>query len=1535
MEEALEMARAKDTKERMAGVERLYELLEASRKSLSSSEVTSLVDCCLDLLKDNNFRVSQGALQSLASAAVLSGEHLKLHFNAIVPAVVDRLGDSKQPVRDAARRLLLTLMEVSSPTIIVERTGSYAWMHKSWRVREEFARTVSSAIGLFASTELPLQRVILPPMLNDSNHGVREAAILCIEVKDINARLEKIEPKISSSNGLAGSLAPGEMKSASLGQKKNSPKAKSSTRETSLVTTFYYTSRKFLAVELVSLAFLLVHILMDSQIGESDATERPIDPVKVYSEKELIREIEKIVLTLVPEKDWSIRIAAMQRVEGLVFGGDDLIGCIGCGWEISKDRSTDAPIAASLCSIFEKDLTTSPCSIYEKDHVEGRFCCRGHLSKCSSLRSACARANALVIERYEVLVSPWLDNIRLIEQANCTPFSSPLINDVIDTKQACHLLNLLSKELLGDFEACAEIFIPVLFKLVVITVLVIAESADNCIKTMLRNCKVARVLPRIANCAKNDRGAALRARCCEYALLILEYWADAPEIQRSADLYEDLIKCCVADAMSEVRSTARTCYRMFTKTWPERSRTLFLSFDPVIQRIINEEDGGMHRRYASPSLHERGLQMSRTSSQTPTPSNLPGYGTSAIVAMDRSASLPAGTSLSSGLLLPQTKSLGKGTERSLQNVLHASKQKVTAIESMLRGLDISEKHNSSTLHSTSLDLGVDPPSARDPPFPPAVPASNHLTYSELADSTASSMTKGSNHNGGLLLFNLITTQTQALNDPSKLSYLINLTTEPLSALSLSYTSKRAPERLHERSSIEENFDIRAAKQYMNTHMDRQYVETPYKDSSFRDSHNNYIPNFQRPLLRKHLSGRVSASSRNSFDDSQLSLGEMSSYMDGPASLYDALTEGLGPSSDWCARVAAFNYLQTLLQQGPKGILEVTQSFEKVMKLFFQHLDDPHHKVAQAALSTLADIIPACRKPFESYMERILPHVFSRLIDPKELVRQPCSTTLEIMSMTYGIDSLLPALVRSLDEQRSPKAKLAVIEFATSSFNKHAMNSEGPGNSGMLKLWLAKLTPLVHDKNTKLKEAAITCIISVFNHYDSPSVLNFILSLSVEEQNSLRRALKQYTPRIEVDLMNFLQNKKERQRPKSFYDPSDVIGTSSEEGYTAISKKSHFLGRYSAGSIDSDSGRKWSSTQESTQITGSIGQAASDETHEHFYQNLETGCNSEVFSSENKHQKYNANATDENLGSMRSLQENMDHSISLESSLSTPCLDINGLENSDYLGVTGFRLGNGAPEVDLNHEKLTAVKINSTPDSGPSIPQILHQISNGNDESSSASKCGALQQLVEASMANDHSIWTKYFNQILTVVLEVLDDSDSSIRELALSLIVEMLRNQKDTMEDSVEIVIEKLLHGMKDMIAKVSTEAERCLTIVLSQYDPFRCLTVIVPLLVSEDEKTLATCINCLTKLVGRLSQEDLMAQLPSFLPSLFDAFGNQSADVRKTVVFCLVDIYIMLGKAFLPYLEGLNSTQLRLVTIYANRISQARTGAGIDSNHG
>uniref|UniRef100_I1PMV6 TOG domain-containing protein n=2 Tax=Oryza TaxID=4527 RepID=I1PMV6_ORYGL len=1476
MEAALEAARAKDTKERLAGVERLHEALDAAarQRGLTAGEVTALVDTCMDLIRDANFRVAQGGLQALSAAAVVAGDHFKIHLNALVPAAVERLGDGKQPVREAARQLLITLMEVSSPTIIVERAGSYAWTHKSWRVREEFVRTVATAVGLFASTELPLQRVLLSPVLqlmNDSNQSVRDAAIYCIEemythmgsqfheelqrhnlppymLREINSRLERIEPKVPTSDGNIMQYKAVESRSVSVNPKRGSPRTKSTPRESTLFG------------------------------GDTDITEKPVEPVRVHSEKELLREFEKIAATLVPEKDWSVRIAAMQRIEALVYGG-----------------AIDYPSFLMLLKQLVPPLST----------------------QLSDRRSSIV-------------------------------------------KQACHLLNVLSKELLGDFEPCAELFIPMLFKLVVITVLVIAESADTCIKTILRNCKVSRILPRIADTAKNDRSAVLRARCCEYALLILEYWADAPEIQRSADLYEDLIKCCVADAMSEVRATARSCYRLFAKTWPERSRRLFMSFDPAIQRTINDEDGGVHKRYASPSLRERVVQPSRSLSHASGTSAL-GYGTSAIVAMDKTAAISSDSSFSSNTLrLSQSKTVGRSSERSLESVLNSSKEKVSAIESLLKGVSISDRQNISATRSTSLDLGilfsmikkisflfpfnpsagVDPPSSRDPPVPLAATASNHLSLqnSALLDSSVPSTINASARNGGSRLLESMTTQL-GTRERSRSPYLGNISSESMTSLSLPFP-RRSLERPQEGGRMDEGSDIRSTRRFPQT---QNYVDMPYRDAIHRDSHNNHVPNFQRPLLRKQVMSRASASIRHSFDDSQVQSGDVSGYTDALASLNDALSEGLSPSSDWVVRVSAFEFIRNVLQQGQRGIQEITQNFEKVMKLFFRHLDDPHHKVAQAAFSTLAELIPACKKPFESYVERILPYVFSRLIDPKELVKKPCSSTLDVVGRTYAIDMLLPALVRSLDEQRSPKAKLAVLEFANKSFSKYTVDSEGYSNSGFLKLWLSKLAPLVHEKNAKLKEASISGIISVYSHFDSTAVLNFILNLSVEEQNLLRRALKQYTPRIEVDLVNYLQSKKDRPRPKS-YDQADY-GTSSEDGYALASKKSYPFGRYSSSSLDAEGGKWMNSVQESTPRNAPMARTTSDMSIDHTSQSIELDTGSEVLLTRSRESKNNTSSLVETARSWPNYPEKTDAPLDDETAISTPCLDLSHRAASDGHNAVGSTAEENVQEGDIA-VKLSSIKTSLHADNELSIPQLLHQISNGT-EVSSLEKREALQQLVKASVDNDISIWAKYFNQILTAVLEVLDDSDSSTREIALSLVAEMLNNQSGAMEESIEIVLEKLLHVTKDMVAKISNEANQCLNVLLAKYDPFRCLAVVVPLLVSDDEKTLVVCINSLTKqvlltagsvwiilqLVGRLSEEELMNQLPTFLPALFDAFSNQSPDVRKTVVFCLVDIYIMLGKAFVPYLEGLNSTQLRLVTIYANRISQARSGAPIDAN--
>jgi CLIP-associating protein 1/2 len=912
-------------------------------------------------------------------------------------------------------------------------------------------------------------------------------------------------------------------------------------------------------------------------------------------------------------------------------------------------------------------------------------------------------------------------------------------------------------------------------------------------------------------------------------------------------------------------------------SYSRETNTCFAFFNWKKMQIINDEDGGVHKRYASPSLRDRVAQPSRAPSHA-SGTLVPGYGTSAIVAMDKSAAISSDSSFSSNSLwLSQSKTIGRSSERSLESVLNSSKEKVSAIESLLKGVSISGQ-NFSTARSTSLDLGVDPPSSRDPPVPLAAPASNVLSLqnSALLDSSLPAITAASSRNGGSRLLDTMTTQL-ATKERSRSPYLSSMSSESMSGLSLPY-SRRSSERLQEGGRMDESYDIRSTRRIPQMHLEKNYVDMHYRDATHRDSHNNHVPNFQRPLLRKQVMSRASASGRHSFDDSHVPSGDVSGYTDSLASLNDALSEGLSPSSDWVARVSAFDFIRNLLQQGQRGIQEITQNFEKVMKLFFRHLDDPHHKVAQAAFSTLAEIIPACKKPFESYVERILPYVFSRLIDPKELVKKPCSSTLDIVGRTYAIDMLLPALVRSLDEQRSPKAKLAVLEFANKSFSKYTVDSDGYSNSGFLKLWLSKLAPLVNEKNAKLKEASISGIIAVYSHFDSTAVLNFILSLSVEDQNLLRRALKIKTPRIEVDLVNYLQSKKERPRPKS-YDQAD-FGTSSEDGYALTSKKSYPFGRYSSSSLDAEGGKKTSTMQESTPHNVSIGRTTSDMSMDHGIQSLEPSTGTDAHLTRSREPKNNSSSVVEAARSWTNYPEKADASLDGETASGTPRLDFSRFLTSDGHNTVGSTTEESVQEGDMI-VSLSSIKTSLHTDNGLSIPQLLHQISN-DTEVSSSEKREALQQLVDASFDNSSSIWAKYFNQILSTVLEVLDDSDSATRELALSLIAEMLNNQKDAIEDSIEIVLEKLLHVTKDVVAKISNEANQCLNVLLAKYDPFRCLAVIVPLLVSDDEKILVVCINCLTKLVGRLSQEELIDQLPTFLPALFDAFNNQSPDVRK-----------------------------------------------------
>ena len=129
-----------------------------------------------------------------------------------------------------------------------------------------------------------------------------------------------------------------------------------------------------------------------------------------------------------------------------------------------------------------------------------------------------------------------------------------------------------------------------------------------------------------------------------------------------------------------------------------------------------------------------------------------------------------------------------------------------------------------------------------------------------------------------------------------------------------------------------------------------------------------------------------------------------------------------------------------------------------------------------------------------------------------------------------------------------------------------------------------------------------------------------------------------------------------------------------------------------------------------------------------------------------------------------------------------------------------------------------------------------------------------------------------------------------------------------------------------------------------------------VPVLVNEPPPTLQLAIRLQSKLVGRFSQLQLLSILPQLLPPLFEAFKNAHADVRKAVVFCLVDMcamlagtppsrlagrlerrscprYLVLGEQLTPHLATLSTAQLKLVTIYINKTTKARADR-LDAPH-
>lgn len=105
-------------------------------------------------------------------------------FNAytptVLPHVVDRLGDSRDTVREKAQLLLHKLMEsrVQQPQQLLDKLTP-CFKHKNSNIREEFLQTIVNTLNEYGTQVLSVKGFIQPivNLLSDPSGPVRDAAV--------------------------------------------------------------------------------------------------------------------------------------------------------------------------------------------------------------------------------------------------------------------------------------------------------------------------------------------------------------------------------------------------------------------------------------------------------------------------------------------------------------------------------------------------------------------------------------------------------------------------------------------------------------------------------------------------------------------------------------------------------------------------------------------------------------------------------------------------------------------------------------------------------------------------------------------------------------------------------------------------------------------------------------------------------------------------------------------------------------------------------------------------------------------------------------------------------------------------------------------------------------------------------------------------------------------------------------------------------------------------------------------------------------
>nr|XP_019583259.1 PREDICTED: CLIP-associating protein 2 isoform X11 [Rhinolophus sinicus] len=1464
------------------------------------------IDALTGWVGSSNYRVSLMGLEILSAFVDRLSTRFKSYIAMVIVALIDRMGDAKDKVRDEAQTLILKLMDQVAPPMHIWEQLASGFKHKNFRSREGVCLCLIETLNIFGAQPLVLSKLVphLCILFGDSNSQVRDAAILAI-VEIYRHVGEKVRVDLS---------------------KRGIPPAR-------LEIIF----AKFDEVQ--NSGGMILSVYKDKSFDDEESVDgnRPSSASSAFK---------------VPAPKTSGNPVNSARKPGSA-GGPKVGGASKEGGAGAVDEDD-----------FIKAFTDVPSiQIYSSRELEET------LNKIREILSDDKhdwdqRANALKKIRSLLVAGAaqydcFFQHLRLLDGA-LKLSAKDLRSQVV--REACITVAHLATVLGNKFDHGAEAIVPTLFNLVPNSAKVMATSGCAAIRFIIRHTHVPRLIPLItSNCT--SKSVPVRRRSFEFLDLLLQEW-QTHSLERHAAVLVETIKKGIHDADAEARVEARKTYMGLRNHFPGEAETLYNSLEPPYQKSLqtylkssgsvaslpqsdrssSSSQESLNRPFSSKwSTANPSTVAGRVSAGSSKPSSLPGSLQRSRSDIDVNAAAgakahhAAGQSVRSGRL--GAGALNPGSYASLEDT--SDKMDGTASEdgrvraklsAPLAGMG-NAKADSRGRSRTKMVSQSQPGSRSGSP-------GRVLTTTAL--STVSSGVQRVLVNSASAQKRSKIPRSQGCSREASPSRLSVARTSRIPRPSVSQGCSREASR----ESSRDTSPVRSFQPLASRHHSRStgalYAPDVYGASgpgygisqssrlsssvsamrvlnTGSDVEEAVADALKKPARRRYESYGMHSDDDANSDASSACSERSYSSRNGSIPTYMRQTEDVAEvlnrcaSSNWSERKEGLLGLQNLLKN-QRTLSRV--ELKRLCEIFTRMFADPHGKrVFSMFLETLVDFIQVHKDDLQDWLFVLLTQLLKKMgADLLGSVQAKVQKALDVTRESFPNDLQFNILMRfTVDQTQTPslKVKVAILKYIET-----LAKQMDPGdfiNSSETRLAVSRvITWTTEPKSSDVRKAAQSVLISLFE-LNTPEFTMLLGALPKTFQDGATKLLHNHLRNAGNGTQSSMGSPLTRPTPRSPANWSSPLTSPTNTSQNTLSPSAFDYDTENMNSEDI-----YSSLRGVTEAIQNFSFRSQEDMNEPLKRDSkkddgDSMCGGPGMSDS----RAGGDATD-------SSQTALDNKASLLHSMpahSSPrSRDYNPYNYSDSMSP----FNKSALKEAMFDDDADQFPDDLSLDHSDLVAELLKELSNHNERVEERKI--ALYELMKLTQEESFSVWDEHFKTILLLLLETLGDKEPTIRALALKVLREILRHQPARFKNYAELTVMKTLEAHKDPHKEVVRSAEEAASVLATSISPEQCIKVLCPIIQTADYPINLAAIKMQTKVIERVSKETLNLLLPEIMPGLIQGYDNSESSVRKACVFCLVAVHAVIGDELKPHLSQLTGSKMKLLNLY---IKRAQTGSG------